>query len=159
MSPALITTCWLCPAPAIFVTVSQNKSFAQIQFCASLKPPLALMILSFSFLSASVNTIQLQPPHQGRCSGPCSCVLTRVQSKMLFTFSRPHPHPPPHPPPCLPFLFLVGSQTECIRAGRLNCKQSLRCRCRLWVTFRCKQTVQTFFSPLPLNGNFDWPSN
>lgn len=129
----LITTCWLCPAPAIFVSVSQNKSFAQKQYCASLKPPLALMILSFSSLSASINTIQLQPPHQGRCSGPCSCVLTRVQSEMLFTFSLPHPrpHPPPHPPSCLPFLFLVGSQTECIRAGRFNCKQSLRCRCRL----------------------------
>lgn len=130
----LITTCWLCPAPAaIFVSVSQNKSFAQKQFCASLKPPLALMILSFSSLSASINTIQLQPPHQGRCSGPCSCVLACVQSEMLFTFSlpHPHPHPPPHTPSCLPFLFLVGSQTECIRAGRFNCKQSLRCRCRL----------------------------
>lgn len=69
---------------------------------------------------------------------------------------------PPPPTPRLPFLFLVGSQTECIRAGRFNCKQSLRCRCRLWVTFRCKQTVQTVFllsAPLPLNGNFNWPSN
>lgn len=94
----------------------------------------ALIIFSFSFSSASINSIQLQPSHQGHCSGPCSCVFTRVRSKMLFTFSvNPQRHPSTRPR--LPLLFLVRSQTECIHAGRFNCKQCLGCRCRLWVTF------------------------
>lgn len=87
---------------------AQNNSFTQIRFCASLKTLPAPIICSFSFWSASTSPIQLQPSHQGRCSGPCSCVLTRVQSKMLFIFSPPPGTPSSPNPACLSFCWLAA---------------------------------------------------
>lgn len=62
------------------------------------------------------------------------CAHSCPEQNVVY-FQSPTQRHLPLPLPRLPLLFLVGSQTECIHAGRFNCKQCLGCRCRRWVTF------------------------
>lgn len=81
--------------------------------------------------SVCINTVQLQPSHRGRCSGPATgCFSHQLQNVYFYCLAPAY------------FLFRVGSHVGCI-----NCKQSLgscKCRYRIWVTStgRCKQTVK-----------------
>lgn len=81
--------------------------------------------------TASVNSVQLQPSHRGRCSGPATrCFSHQLQNVYFYCLAPAY------------FLFQAGSHAGCI-----NCKQSLgSCECRYQIrvtsTGRCRQTVK-----------------